>query len=128
MRRADRTVSVATGVRGIAPARRRLASPLARGAAGLFGWLLAVLLLLPHAVLLLVSLVPAFTWTAEPFPPVLNLGNWKALFTRAGAPAAGGQLALDGRRRHRSSPWRSASPPPAWRPAAAAAWAGCSRR
>jgi iron(III) transport system permease protein len=81
MRRADRTLSVATGVRGIAPARRRLASPLARGAAGFFGWLLAAFLLLPHAVLLLVSLVPPFTWTAEPFPPVLNLGNWKALFT-----------------------------------------------
>ncbi len=81
MRRADRTLTVATGVRGIAPARRRLASPLARGAAGFFGWLLAAFLLLPHAVLLLVSLVPPFTWTAEPFPPVLNLGNWKALFT-----------------------------------------------
>ena len=83
MRRADRTVSTGTGVRGIAPARRRLRSPLARGAAGLFGWLLAALLLLPHAVLLLVSLVPAFTWTAEPFPPVLNLSNWSSLFTQA---------------------------------------------
>ena len=81
MRRADRAVSVGTGVRGIAPARKRLRGPLARGAAGLFGWLLAILLLLPHAVLLLVSLVPAFTWTAEPFPPVLNLENWKSLFT-----------------------------------------------
>jgi iron(III) transport system permease protein len=81
MRRADRAVAVGTGVRGIAPARRTLRSPLARGAAGLFGWLLAILLLLPHAVLLLVSLVPAFTWTAEPFPPVLNLGNWASLFT-----------------------------------------------
>jgi iron(III) transport system permease protein len=81
MRRADRAVSVGTGVRGIAPARRTLSSPLARGAAGLFGWLLAILLLLPHAVLLLVSLVPAFTWTAEPFPPVLNFGNWASLFT-----------------------------------------------
>jgi iron(III) transport system permease protein len=81
MRRADRVVSVGTGVRGIAPARRTLKSPLARGAAGLFGWLLAILLLLPHAVLLLVSLVPAFTWTAEPFPPVLNFGNWASLFT-----------------------------------------------
>ncbi|HEY7215071.1 MAG TPA: iron ABC transporter permease [Thermoanaerobaculia bacterium] len=83
MRRVDRIAAVGTGVRGIAPARRQLRSPLARLSAGVFGWLLAALLLLPHAVLLLVSLVPAFTWTAEPFPPVLNLGNWKALFTEA---------------------------------------------
>ncbi|HEY4588942.1 MAG TPA: iron ABC transporter permease [Thermoanaerobaculia bacterium] len=81
MRRADRMVSVGTGVRGIAPSRRELRGRLARGAAGLFGWLLAILLLLPHAVLLLVSLVPAFTWTSEPFPPVLDLGNWKSLVT-----------------------------------------------
>lgn len=81
MRRADRAAAVGTGVRGIAPARRHLRSPLARISAGVFGWLLAALLLLPHAVLLLVSLVPAFTWTAEPFPPVLNLGNWAALFS-----------------------------------------------
>ena len=83
MRRVDRISAVGTGVRGIAPARRRLRSPLARVSAGVFGWLLAAVLLLPHAVLLLVSLVPAFTWTAEPFPPVLNLGNWKGLFTEA---------------------------------------------
>jgi iron(III) transport system permease protein len=82
MRRVDRAEAVGTGVRGIAPARRRLRSPVARGLAGLFGWLLAALLLLPHAVLLLVSLVPAFTWTNEPFPPVLSLGNWQALFTQ----------------------------------------------
>ena len=83
LRRVDRNEAVGTGVRGIAPARRSLGSPLARGLAGLFGWLLAALLLLPHMVLMLVSLVPAFTWTAEPFPPVLNLGNWTALFTDA---------------------------------------------
>ena len=83
MRRVDRISAVGTGVRGIAPARRQLRSPLARISAGVFGWLLAALLLLPHAVLLLVSLVPAFTWTAEPFPPVLNLGNWTSLFTQA---------------------------------------------
>lgn len=83
MRRVDRISAVGTGVRGIAPARLRLRSPLARVSAGVFGWLLAAVLLLPHAVLLLVSLVPAFTWTAEPFPPVLNLGNWKGLFTEA---------------------------------------------
>jgi iron(III) transport system permease protein len=82
MRRVDRAEAVGTGVRGIAPARRKLRSPLARGLAGLFGWLLAALLLLPHAVLVLVSLVPAFTWTNEPFPPVLDLGNWTSLFTQ----------------------------------------------
>jgi iron(III) transport system permease protein len=80
MRRADRAEAAATGVRGVAPARRRLRTPLARAAAGLLGWLLAVVLLLPHAVLALVSLVPPFTWLAEPVPPVLNLSNWISLF------------------------------------------------
>lgn len=81
LRRADRAQAVGTGVRGVAPVRRRLESPLSRAAAGVFGWALALLLLLPHAVLLLVSFVPPFTWLAEPFPPVLNLSNWGSLFT-----------------------------------------------
>jgi iron(III) transport system permease protein len=42
-------------------------------------YLLALVLLLPHAVLALVSLVPPFTWTAEPFPPVLAASNWTGL-------------------------------------------------
>lgn len=82
LRWADRVQAAGTGVRGVAPARRRLESPLSRAAAGLFGWLLALLLLLPHAVLLLVSFVPPFTWLAEPFPPVLNLSNWSSLFAQ----------------------------------------------
>ncbi|HEX7181144.1 MAG TPA: iron ABC transporter permease [Thermoanaerobaculia bacterium] len=84
MRRADVAAGAAgaSGVRGIAPARRRLKSPWTRATAGLLGWLMAAFLLLPHAVLALVSLVPAFTWTAEPFPPVLNFGNWAALFSQ----------------------------------------------
>lgn len=81
MRRADRAGAAATGVRGVAPARRPLRSGAARWTAGALGYLLAAVLLLPHAVLVLVSLVPAFTWTAEPFPPVLNLGNYHALVT-----------------------------------------------
>lgn len=78
MQRADRNAG-ATGVRGVAPARRHLRSPLARAGAGIAGWLLAAFLLLPHAVLLLVSLVPPFTWTTEWIPPVLELSNWTAL-------------------------------------------------
>jgi iron(III) transport system permease protein len=78
LRRTDRAAG-ATGVRGVAPARRHLRSPLARLGAGAAGWLLAGLLLLPHAMLLLVSLVPPFTWTNEWFPPVLELSNWTAL-------------------------------------------------
>jgi len=47
--------------------------------AAVAGYLLAALLLLPHAVLLLLSLVPPFTWTAQAIPPVLNLGNYQGL-------------------------------------------------
>src|SRR5262249_52612924 len=70
---------LATGVRGTAPARRRVASRGRRAVAAAGGGLLALVLLLPHLVLVLVSLVPAFTWTAEPFPPVLNFQNYRAL-------------------------------------------------
>jgi iron(III) transport system permease protein len=80
MRRSDQAqVGVVAGaVRGVAPARRRL-SGRARVATAVAGYLLAAFLLLPHAVLLLISLVPPFTWTAEAFPPVLNLGNYQGL-------------------------------------------------
>jgi iron(III) transport system permease protein len=84
MRRAERVADAggATGVRGIAPARRRLESPLARGLAFVLGWTMALILLLPHAVLALVSFVPPFTWTTEAVPPVLDLRNWGELATR----------------------------------------------
>jgi iron(III) transport system permease protein len=83
MRWIDRQGLAATGVRGVAPARVRLQSPLARIGAGVLGWLLAAFLLLPHAVLLLVSFVPPFTWTTEPFPPVLELRNWAGLVSQS---------------------------------------------
>ncbi|HJX26740.1 MAG TPA: ABC transporter permease subunit, partial [Thermoanaerobaculia bacterium] len=44
--------------------------------------LIAIVLLLPHGMLLLVSLVPPFTWTTEWLPPVLQFGNWTALFSQ----------------------------------------------
>jgi iron(III) transport system permease protein len=80
LRRTEAADRTASGVRGVAPARRPIRSPLARTLTLLGGYLLALVLLLPHAVLALVSLVPPFTWTAEPFPPVLAGSNWSGLF------------------------------------------------
>jgi iron(III) transport system permease protein len=72
----------ASGVRGVAPARRRVGAPLTRAAVAAAGYTLALVLLLPHLVMALISLVPAGTWIAEAFPPVLNLGNWAQLGDR----------------------------------------------
>jgi iron(III) transport system permease protein len=46
-------------------------------------WGFALILLLPHAVLILLSLVPTATWTVEFLPPVLDLSNYRAFFTDA---------------------------------------------
>jgi iron(III) transport system permease protein len=70
---------VTGGGRGIAPARRRLGR--SRWVVAAFGWLLAAILLLPHATLVLVSLVPRSTWTVEILPPVLNLSNYAAVLS-----------------------------------------------
>ena len=71
-----------TGVRGIAPVRRRVSSPLARFAAAAAGYALALLLMLPHLVMILISLVPARTWIDQAFPPVLDFGNYAQLADR----------------------------------------------
>lgn len=69
----------AVGARkGVAPAPLR-AKPLARTAAALVAWTLAVVLTLPLATLVLVSLVPRGTWTVEALPPAYTLGNYRAL-------------------------------------------------
>jgi iron(III) transport system permease protein len=69
---------VASG-KGVAPRRRALATSWSRGFAAVAGWLFAVLLLLPHLTLLLVSLVPFGTWTTQPVPPVLGWDNYRRL-------------------------------------------------
>jgi len=81
LRKAERRREVAGGTRGVAPRRRQLAR--GKWAATAAGWALAILLLLPHATLVLVSLVPRNTWTTEALPPVLSLGNYRALFSEA---------------------------------------------
>lgn len=66
--------------KGVAPRRRPFASPVTRLLATAAGWALAILLLLPHLTLILVSLVPFGTWTTEAVPPVLGLDNYHRLF------------------------------------------------
>lgn len=77
-----RTSLVAVG-KGTAPQPRRIASPLLRRATAGLGWGVAALLLLPHATLLLVALVPEGTWTTEALPPRYSLANFAALATEA---------------------------------------------
>ena len=67
------------GRKGVAPALIPVRSPLARAAVAAAGWLLAIVLLLPHLTLLLVSFVPAGTWTTEPLPPSYTWRNYLTL-------------------------------------------------
>ena len=73
---------VAVG-KGTAPRPRRIASPALRRLTVVLGWGLAVLLLLPHLTLVLVSLVPDGTWTTQALPPRYTLGNFAALVAEA---------------------------------------------
>src|SRR5437667_303537 len=72
-------ILVALG-KGTAPRRRPIQSVGGRALATAAGWLLALLLLLPHLTLGLVSLVPYGTWTTEAVPPVLSVVNYQRLF------------------------------------------------
>lgn len=70
-----------TAGKGIAPAPRLIQSRGLRRAATIGGWLFAILLLLPHLTLLLLSFVPVGTWTIETLPPAYTLHNYLALVT-----------------------------------------------
>ncbi len=69
---------VAASGHGVAPRARRLSGLTGAVVAGA-GWLLAIFLLLPHATLVLLSLVPRGTWTVETLPPHLDLSNYRLL-------------------------------------------------
>jgi len=75
-------ILVALG-KGIAPRPRPIRRASVRWLAAGAGWGLAVLLLLPHLTLGLVSLVPYGAWTTEVLPPVINLDNYRRLFSEA---------------------------------------------
>ena len=83
MLRLDRgSTAVVGGVRGVTPVRRRIARRWVRLVTVVLGWGLAGVLLMPHATLALVSLVPPSTWTVELLPPILNLDNYREVFSR----------------------------------------------
>ncbi len=69
--------------KGIAPRPRPIRRSGVRFMATAAGWGLALVLLLPHLTLLLVSLVPYGVWTTELLPPVLNFENYRRLFSEA---------------------------------------------
>ena len=71
--------NAAGGRKGMAPLRVRVQGRNVRLALAVLGWGLAVLLLLPHLTLLLVSFVPLGTWTTEPFPPAYTWRNYLTL-------------------------------------------------
>jgi iron(III) transport system permease protein len=78
--RGNRTVeSPAGGRKGVAPALVPIRRPAVRVAVAVVGWSLALVLLLPHLTLLLVSFVPAGTWTTEPVPPAYTWRNYLTL-------------------------------------------------
>jgi iron(III) transport system permease protein len=79
LQRSEKGRVVAGGGRGVAPVRKKLGR--SRWIAAAFAWGLAIVLLLPHATLVLVSLVPRGTWTIEILPPVLTVGNYVSLVT-----------------------------------------------
>ncbi|HXM38497.1 MAG TPA: iron ABC transporter permease [Gemmatimonadales bacterium] len=75
-------ILVALG-KGTAPRPRPIRRAGVRVLATAAGWGLAVVLLLPHLTLALVSLVPYGAWTTEVLPPVLSFENYGRLFTEA---------------------------------------------
>jgi iron(III) transport system permease protein len=79
LKRTQGTRSVAAIGKGAAPVAHALEQPLAKWGATLLGWSFAVLLLLPHVTLLVVSFVPVGTWTTQLVPPELTVGNYTSL-------------------------------------------------
>ncbi len=71
--------SLAGGRKGAAPAAVPIRRPWLRVGMAAAGWSLAVVLLLPHLTLVLVSFVPLGTWTIEPIPPAYTLQNYVTL-------------------------------------------------
>lgn len=80
LRRIEGRLAIVAGSKGVPPAPRPLAGRVGRLFLPAAAWTTALLLILPHLALLVVSLVPRGTWTVQPLPPVFSLGNYVSLF------------------------------------------------
>jgi iron(III) transport system permease protein len=67
------------GSKGTPPAPVPVRQLWLRRALAALAWALAVILLLPHLTLLVVSFVPVGTWTTEAIPPAWTLRNYATL-------------------------------------------------
>lgn len=79
--RGDRGEVLVGSAKGAAPVALRLHRRWSRALAGTSAWALAVVLLLPHLTLILVSFVPLGTWTTEPVPPAYSIENYVSLMS-----------------------------------------------
>nr|MBA2627066.1 iron ABC transporter permease [Gemmatimonadales bacterium] len=79
LRRTDAEETTGSAGKGVAPERARVSSPAARVALAALSSSLALILLLPHLTLLVVSFVPVGTWTNEAVPPAYTLANYATL-------------------------------------------------
>ncbi len=83
LRRIDPGWRLRAGGRGVAARSQVRVGGVRRALLLAAGWLGALVLLLPHMTLILISLVPPNTWTVEAFPPILDLSNYGRLLSEA---------------------------------------------
>lgn len=67
------------GGKGTAALARQTLSPIGRLLSAVGAWTVALLGVLPHVTLLVISLVPRGTWTTEAIPPAWTLQNYATL-------------------------------------------------
>ncbi|MDN4071673.1 ABC transporter permease [Fictibacillus terranigra] len=67
--------------KGIGAHRSEIKNPFLKGSMVILGVLGVIILLLPHATILILSLVPDGTWTYQTYPSVFNIENYLFLFT-----------------------------------------------
>ncbi|MFQ5689466.1 MAG: ABC transporter permease [Gemmatimonadota bacterium] len=79
LRRYRRDRSFSAVGKGVRAGRRQVKSPIRRTMLSLGAATVALLLLLPHLTLFLVSLVPEGTWTTQLLPPRYSFENYGAL-------------------------------------------------